>query len=477
MKFMACYYCCQSVKCQWHAILCTETNFYFYIFYNYFDFIFNETGNNIHSEPQSKRKRTFLDNYQRQNICEVLINSSSGRKINKGVVKRLSSSYQVSVDVIYAIWRQKIETGDVCHKKTKCGRKKKVIDIEKIREIPLHKRSSLRSLAEALECTTGQLMRLIKKGVLRRHSSALKPHMTDDNMKARLRFCLSMLEESSIPFEPKFKSMHNVIHIDEKWFYVTKKSQNYYLLADEDDPYRPCKNKNYLMKVMFIVAVARPRFDYAGHETWSGKIGVWPLVEKVPARRSSVNRPAGTLETKPIGSITREVSRMYLRDKILPAVKEKVPPELASETIYIQQDNAPCHVSVDDEEFQAAASEGGFDIRLINQPPNSPDLNVLDLGFFAAIQALQQKKVTRTVDELIQAVQTSFDEFSSVDSNKIFLTLQSCMIEIMKVKGSNKYKTPHMKKDVMLRQATLPTTLNCDQELVAEISELLQGME
>lgn len=101
---------------------------------------------------------------------------------------------------------------------------KKVIDIEKIREIPLHKRSSLRSLAEALECTTGQLMRLIKKGVLRRHSSALKPHMTDDNMKARLRFCLSMLEESSIPFEPKFKSMHNVIHIDEKWFYVTKKS-------------------------------------------------------------------------------------------------------------------------------------------------------------------------------------------------------------------------------------------------------------
>jgi len=47
------------------------------------------------------------------------------------------------------------------------------------------------------------------------------------------------------------------------------------------------------------------------------------------------------------------------------------------------------------------------------------------------------------------------------------------MIEIM-VKGSNKYKTPRMKKDVMLRQATLPTRLNCDQELFAEISELLQ---
>jgi hypothetical protein len=51
---------------------------------------------------------------------------------------------------------------------------------------------------------------------------------------------------------------------------------------------------------------------------------------------------------------------------------------------------------VDDEEFQAATSERGFDIRLICQPPNSPDLNVLDLVFFfSTIQALQQWKVTR----------------------------------------------------------------------------------
>jgi len=208
---------------------------------------------------------------------------------------------------------------------------KKVKDIEKIHDIPLHKRSSLRSLAEALECTTGQLVRLIKEGrVLRRHSSALKPHMKNDNMKPRLRFCLSMLEERNIPYEPKFKSMYNVVHIDEKLFYVTKRSQDYYLLADEDDPYRPCKNKNFLMKVMFLVAVARPRFDSAGRETWSGKIGVWPLVEKVPAKRSSVNRAAGTFETKPIGSITREVSRTFLMDKILRAIKEKMPAEFTS---------------------------------------------------------------------------------------------------------------------------------------------------
>lgn len=73
-----------------------------------------------------------------------------------------------------------------------------------------------------------------------------------------------------------------------------------------------------------------------------------------------------------------------------------------------------------------------------------PDLNILDLGFLSAIQSLQQKDATKLVDELIEVVQKSFDAFSSNDSNKILRTLQSCMIEIMKVRGNNNYKILHM---------------------------------
>lgn len=258
---------------------------------------------------------------------------------------------------------------------------------------------------------------------------------------------------------------------------MSKKSAKCYLLANEDDPYRTCKNKNYIVKVMFLVVVTRPRFNDEGIRTFSGRIGVFPLVNKVPAKRSSVNRASGTLETKPITSITKEVNRMYLINKILPAIKVKWPREHALETIYIQQDNAPVHVSVDDEEFRRAASEGGFDIRLICQPASSPDLNVLDLGFFNAIQSLQQKEVTKSVDELIQAVENAYDTFSSKDSNKIFLTLQACMIEVMKIKGSNNYKIPHMKKEVSLTQGRLPTQLNYDRELVEEIYEYLHNAD
>ncbi|KAI5385521.1 hypothetical protein KIW84_072209 [Lathyrus oleraceus] len=433
----------------------------------------NDTHNVVQTFP---KKRCFLDNSQWDTIFQVLINSSVDGKIKRGVVKQLAFFYQVSIDVIYRIWKRAKESGVVSHKKTKnYGQKRVELDIEKMRNLPLVKRSTIRSLAFALETSPRKIGECLKKGILRRHSSALKPHMTEDNMKSRLKFCLSMLEESNISYDPKFQSMYNIVHIDEKWFYMTQKNKNYYLLSNEDEPYRSCKNKNFIMKVMFLVAVARPRFDNEGNETWSGKIGVFPLVDKVPAKRSSVNRPSGTLETKPITSITKEVSRMFLINKVLPAIKEKWPREYASEPIYIQQDNAPCHVSINNEEFLLAASEGGFDIRLICQPPNSPDLNILDLGFFSAIQALQQKNATKTVDELIQVVQNSYDAFSSVDSNKIFLTLQSCMIEIMKVRGSNNYKIPHIKKDVMLRQAILPAQLNCEKKLVEEVIECLQN--
>jgi hypothetical protein len=78
-------------------------------------------------------------------------------------------------------------------------------------------------------------------------------------------------------------------------------------------------------------------------------------------------------------------------------------------TIYIQQDNAPCHVSIDDEEFCKATSEGEFDIRLTRHPPNCSDLNVLDLVFFNVIQSLQQNEVAKSVDELIEVVQKLFD--------------------------------------------------------------------
>ena len=86
-------------------------------------------------------------------------------------------------------------------------------------------------------------------------------------------------------------------------------------------------------------------------------------------------------------------------------IRAKWPREDVNKPIFIQQDNAPSHLKVDDPIFCEAAKQEGFDIRLICQPLNSPDFNILDLGFFRAIQAIQYKKDAKTIKDLVPAVQ------------------------------------------------------------------------
>ena len=52
-----------------------------------------------------------------------------------------------------------------------------------------------------------------------------------------------------------FKPLYNVVYIDEKWFYRTRKNQKYYLANDEERPQRTVKSKNFIEKVMFQVSV------------------------------------------------------------------------------------------------------------------------------------------------------------------------------------------------------------------------------
>jgi len=155
--------------------------------------------------------------------------------------------------------------------------------------------------------------------------------------------------------------------------------------------------------------------------------------------------------------------------KVLKAIVERWPREYAGKTIWIQQDNAPSHLPVDDEEFAAVVAQTGLDIRLVNQPANSPDLNVLDLGFFASLQSLTNERISRNLDELIENVQKEFDNYDPAALNRVFLTLQGCMIEVMKDGGGNRYKIPHLSKDRLDALDMLPNSLSCDRQLYEDV--------
>ncbi|ETV70138.1 hypothetical protein H257_14299 [Aphanomyces astaci] len=89
-----------------------------------------------------------------------------------------------------------------------------------------------------------------------------------------------------------------------------------------------------------------------------------------------------------------------------------------------------------------APQDGDWDIQIQNQPAQSPDLNVLDLGFFNSIQALQQALECQTMEELIGAVKEAFSKLSHLKLDKTFKTLQRVMQVIIEAKGDNRYKMP-----------------------------------
>jgi hypothetical protein len=221
-----------------------------------------------------------------------------------------------------------------------------------------------------LKINKTSLSRIQKHGVIKRQTNAINSFLKEENKIERLRFCLSMLESSTLSHDPTFKTMHNIVHIDEKWFYMTKKSTNYYLLPEEDEPHRTWQSKKLIGKVMFLATMTLPRFDAEGKLTFDGKISVFPFTTKELAKRNNANRVARTLVTKPITSDNRDISRMFLIEKVVPAKKEKWPRDEISYPIFIQQDNAKCHISENDKEFHDIATKDGFDIRLMCQPPN-----------------------------------------------------------------------------------------------------------
>ncbi|XP_010684142.1 uncharacterized protein LOC104898738 [Beta vulgaris subsp. vulgaris] len=174
---------------------------------------------------------------------------------------------------------------------------------------------------------------------------------------------------------------------------------------------------------MFIAALARPITTVNSVVIFDGKIDIFPFIEEVAVKRSSCNRDAGVIETKPLLSITKEVIREKLINHILPAIREKWS-EDGCKQIWIVQDNARPHIANDNAQFNLEAKKDGFDIILINQPAQSPDMNVLDLGFFDAIQTLKDQIAPRTMKHLVKAVNKTYDKYDRKLCNHIWLTLQ-----------------------------------------------------
>ncbi|XP_021762524.1 uncharacterized protein LOC110727264 [Chenopodium quinoa] len=268
--------------------------------------------------------------------------------------------------------------------------------------------------------------------------------------------------------------MQQVIHIDEKWFYMNPETRQFYLLPKEENPYMCQQSKRYKIKAMFMVMIGKPLYDLIGNMLHDGNYGIFPFTYQQIAKKKSKNRDAGTLETKAVQSVTREEIRKMLLTNI-PAIHMQWHPSL-SKDIFIQWDNARPHQISRDEEFKAAYTTHGFNIQLIFQPAQSPDLNVLDLGLFKVIQSLQYQSFPTNIEELIEKVYEAYEWFDPILNKYTWITLQSVMKMILEKEGGNNFNPPHMGKRKLDSLGQLPEFLEVERELIQQAVEHLNTL-
>ena len=426
-------------------------------------------------EGRARRELTALET--KRIISELLLRVEDHADLStlkRGSLTAVSKLFHVSARTIKRTWQRAIENRENPHvavlraspNKNRQARNKKW-NADEIREavkaVPLHQRRSLRLLSGALEIPLSTLHGMMNDNdpVIRPHTNVLKPLLTNEHQFQRVCYAAMHLNGE----DHLYDDFYQHVHVDEKWFFLKEQQMRMYLAADEPSPLRVTQKKCDVMKVMFLAAIARPRYDNNGECTFDGKIGMWPFVERKEAQRDSANRPRGTIETKPIG-VTRTVYRRMLIDKVIPAIKEKWPD--LNRDIVLQQDGASAHIKADDLEFGIPARQGLWNINILTQAPKSPDTNICDLTFFRALQTEQWRSAeANTIDGLIEQVLAAFVRFDARKNDFGFITLQCCLDDILIRNGGNDYSIRHMGKARMLREGILPVRVPATEPAIA----------
>jgi hypothetical protein len=186
-----------------------------------------------------------------------------------------------------------------------------IYDMHEIKEatlaIPQHERPTMRHLSERLDVPLTTLYYLLKGRVRKKEAAAgatifqrrtikLKPTLTDVKKIHRFMFAANKVKAVQNGVRgcvPTFDGQYNKVHIDEKWFFLSKDGKKYILGDGEELPEQTVQHKKYMDEMMFLCAIARPRWDPHKRCMWDGKIEMWPIGDYGKAQRTSVNRPAG----------------------------------------------------------------------------------------------------------------------------------------------------------------------------------------
>ena len=384
---------------------------------------------------------------QRIDLCVLIARYQGHHDLKRGDKKKISEALNVS-DTAVSKFAKRLKDGEPASqvvKSRKVGNSNSFSHdndklLAKLEELKPEERGTMRCLSEHLGVSLHKIYDMVRDGLIRCNRRNLKPRLSPAHRVARLQWANEHIDDNG-----KVDDMYDYVHIDEKWFYVHHDGSKIYVTAAEDAPEDfHVQHKSHIRKVMFFAAVARPR-PIGRRDWWDGKLGCWAFTDTVVAQRTSKNRPKGALEVKTIPADKKSVEKMMVR--LSKAIEEKWPPGHSHRTIKVQMDNASPHINENNEAWKKAREGQSLKIELVRQPAQSPDLNVLDLGIWTSIQALQRKKpIMHTNFELLRGIQKCYAEVPLTKIDSCFVTLQNMLKEVKEAAGGNKFKTPRKRK-------------------------------
>lgn len=393
------------------------------------------------SDPRHTRVRR-PHNYTPESQHRILRKYDQAKRGERGAVRNLGKEFGIDPGTIARIARRDKDRGTL-KRAPQSGRPPiaSIDDVEALRDFARARKYCF--TYQEVECelrddhgwTETTARRWVKENCNERWAR-VKPLLREENFAKRLSFARA----------EKGGACSNTVHLDEKNFFTWRKGGKMKVLKEDDGPLESdpavqhIQSKTKVPHIMVIAVVARPRANF------DGRILMRRVAEKKIAKRDSKYRKKGSVDWVDT-TMNAKWFRELCEAELFPQIAKAMRP--FHNHVFVQMDGASPHTGKDNVRLLneiGAKLKPTIEVKL--QPPQSPDVNVLDLCLFSSWARRNHKfqRHARAGDkrQLWTNIQRSWSEYPSDKIERSFQNRELALRKIVELNGGNRFNIPHV---------------------------------
>ncbi|KAK3260920.1 hypothetical protein CYMTET_30152 [Cymbomonas tetramitiformis] len=382
-------------------------------------------------KPSAQRRGSHLTEDQRFRILKDY--NDIGKPGGFSSVAALAKKHRVRREMP-SIIAKKWKTRNGSFKRKGSIPPKRKLDARVVRRIlrtqSLHKRTTDAALAElvkaeGIDVSRRAISELLHKEGIKRFKLKYKPLLRKKHREERLKYCQNYLHHH----------FNHHIEYDEKFFTHESSRASEKRRASDEPGYSTYQSKSHKPQTFIMVGACKPDIENG----CDGKIFMQRVSrEKIALRKSKHHERHEKYDV----DCTMDAEKCAeMTCALLRKSRAAFPTAL---DLSSQGDNASPHAAAKitiDKEYSKLG------ITRVAQPAQSPDLNILDLVVFPAMQhAVDTKCIgsAKTPESVVDAVQKVWNELEPGTLHMAFEIKRIVMQTIILHKGGNNFKIPHI---------------------------------